>query len=271
MLLSFASSSIWFAYDDHGRTLEREFRYLESNARIADAQFSGLLRSLDRLLAEIDANRTNLAPGREADFESYLVEQKRHFPEIHTLFVTDAKGRVIHSANPPLRGFDSSLREYFQAHQGQPLAPNFHVTRPFTPDGAVQSIAVSRAYYDAQKQFQGVIVAGFDPKYFEQILDQVRPDYPQSTALLFRLSGEFIYRLPNPERYLGASLKDGVGFHSHIASGKTATRRIAVARSDGIERLVVFRNISNSGVGVAVTRGYDDALAGWRRNLVLRI
>ncbi|MBI4967760.1 MAG: hypothetical protein HZC25_06535 [Rhodospirillales bacterium] len=271
LLLSFSGSLVWFAYDEYQRTLDREFRHLESNARIADAQMSSLLRSVHRLLADIAGDFKMHASEdlAEARFDIDLVEQRRLFPEIRTLTVTDAEGRVILSGAPDMIGADLSDREYFQVYRQGRGEGNVFVSPPYRTRFGDQSIALSLGLFDDQNRFGGIVVAGLDPHYFDTILSQVRPDYPNSTALLFHQSGAFVHRLPDPERYVGASL-GGKGFQAHQQSGLPMTRRASVATSDGIKRLGVFRNLGDSPLGVGVSRGYHHALEGWYRNLALR-
>ncbi|MCC7168162.1 MAG: hypothetical protein IT565_11395 [Rhodospirillales bacterium] len=272
LLLSFSGSLVWFAYDEYQRTLEREFRYLESNARIADAQMSSLLRSVHRLLADIAGDFMMHASESvaEARFDIDLVEQRRLFPEIRTLAVTDATGRVILSGVPDQVGADLSDREYFLAHRQGQGGSNVFVSAPYRTRFGDQSIAFSHGLFDAQNRFGGIVVAGLDPKYIDTILSQVRPDYPNSTAFLFHQSGAFVHRLPDPERYVGARL-GGLGFLAHKQSGLTMTRRASVATSDGVRRLAVFRNLDDSPLGIGISRGYHHALEGWYRNLALRV
>ncbi|MCC7168161.1 MAG: hypothetical protein IT565_11390 [Rhodospirillales bacterium] len=271
MLLTMAFSSFWFAYEEYERTLELEFGHLESYARIADAQLAGLLRNLNRLLTDIAEDQATLAPEKEAEYDLFLQAQKRNFPEIRSLVVVNAEGRVTLTGNPNLKGFDSSKRDYFVAHLDRPPGPNFYASRPFKTSFGDLGIAFSVGIYDAEKRFQGTVVSGVDPKYFETVLAQVRPSGAQSTAALFNRHGEFIYRVPDPERFFGTSVGAGAAFRRFNESNPTMSRNITLAASDGIRRLFVLRAIGETQLVVSVSRIYDDVLAGWRRNIALRL
>ncbi|MBI4967761.1 MAG: hypothetical protein HZC25_06540 [Rhodospirillales bacterium] len=271
MLLTLGGSFAWFSYDDYRRSLELEFSHLESYARIADAQLTGLLRNLNRLLNDIAEDQATLAPEKEAEYDLFLQAQKRSFPEIRSLVVVNAEGRVTLSANPNLKGFDSSKRDYFVAHLDKPLEPNFYASRPFKTSFGDQSIAFSVAIYDSQKRFQGTVVSGVDPKYFEAVLAQLLPSGAESSAALFLFSGEVVHRLPDPERYFGISIAGNTAVRQHLQSGQTMTRNIAMAASDGVRRLYAIRTIGETKLAVAVTRGYDDVVADWRRNIAVRL
>ncbi|MCC7167397.1 MAG: hypothetical protein IT565_07485 [Rhodospirillales bacterium] len=270
-LLTFGSSYVWFTYDEYRRTLEREFQYLESNARIADAQLSGLLRNLQRLLGDIGEDMKDFTPDREPEYDLFLQERKRHFPEIRSLVVINAEGRVTLTGNPNLKGFDASGRDYFMAHRDQVIEPNFYASKPFKTSFGDIGIAFSLALRDAEGRFLGAVVSGVDPKYFEAVLAQVRPSGAGSVVGLFRLDGDLVYRLPDPERFFATNIAANQGFAQHLRSGEVMTRQLALSASDGIKRMYVFRIIGSTRLGVAVSRGYDEVMAGWWRNLILRL
>jgi signal transduction histidine kinase len=271
MLLIFGATLAWFAYDEYERTIEREYRYLESNAHIADAQLSGLLRNLNRFLADIAADQQTLRPEKHAEYDAYLQEQKKKFPEIRSLVVVNASGTVTLTGNPNLKGFDSSKRDYFVAHLGQPLEPNFYASRPFKTSFGDMGIAFSLAIYDAQKKFQGTVVTGIDPKYFEAVLRQITPIGPSGSAALFHLAGELIYRLPDPDRYFGTNITSAKTFQNHVASGALMTRYTGVSISDGLKRMYVIKTIKGTKLGLSVSRDLDEILAEWRVSLTSRI
>lgn len=272
VLLTFAGTLSWFAFDEYEQAIEREFRALESNARIGEAQVSGLLRNLDQFLNSIAREQKSLSTAQRATYDNVLAERKTQFPEIRSLVVINAQGRVELTATPRLKGFDSSRRDYFVAHLAKPLQPNFYASRTFkTATGNDKSIAFSVAIHDDEYKFQGMVVSGIDPKYFESVLNQVIPQGSGTTATLFNRHGDLIYRVPNPEKFQDISVAAGSVFKEHIGAGKPVTRHIGVSAADGIKRIYAVSRVGSSGLGVSVSRPFDAVLVQWWRNTLARI
>ncbi|MFA7268430.1 MAG: EAL domain-containing protein [Sterolibacterium sp.] len=271
VLLLVGSSLAWFAYDEYHQTIEREFRTLEYSDRIAEAQVGSLLRNIEHLLSTIAEEQKSLTPAQRADFDALLAKRKAQFPEIRSLVVINAEGRVEFTATPKLKGFDSSQRDYFVAHIAKPLEPNFYVSRPFkTATGNDMSIAFSVAIYDDSNKFQGMAVSGIDPKYFESVLAQVKPALEGSIAALFNKHGDLIFRIPSPERNKDISVFGSSSVKEHIGSDNSLTRHIGISATDGMKRIYAISRVGNTGISVAVATPFDIVLSGWRWNLFLR-
>ena len=266
-----AGTLVWFGYDEYNQTIAREFRALDSNARIAEALISGLLRNIEQLLDEVARERESLSPSQSAGYDSVLAERLRRFPEMRSLVVINAEGIVESTATPKLKGFDSSRRDYFVAHLAAPLEPNFHVSRPFkTATSGDISIAFSVAIRDQRRKLRGMVVSGVDPSFFESVLRQVMPEGGDATALLFNRFGDVVYRLPDPDRYREMSIPDGSNAMAHIRSGAATSWRIGVSATDRVKRVTVVKRVGDTGLSVGVSRRYDDVVGGWYQNLAAR-
>ena len=271
-VLAFAATLSWFAYDEYRLAIESEFHALESNARIGEAQVSGLLRNLDQFLNNIAHEQRSLPPAQRQAYDEVLAERKKQFPEIRSLVVIDAQGRVELTATPKLKGFDSSKRDYFVAHLGQVLTPNFYVSRTFkTATGNDIGIAFSIALRDDTQKFQGMVVAGIDPKYFETVLHQVLPQGNGTVATLFNHHGDLIYRAPNPEKFKNVNVATSGIFKAHIAAKQPITRHIGVSVADGHKRIYAIARVGATGISIGASRLFDDVLTPWRRHAVIRL
>ena len=123
-LLIIGSSLAWTSYDEYGKTLELEYRFLETHARFGDAQVAGSLRSIDLLLQDV-IDDTSSTPALPADLvQRHQLDKLRQFPEIRTLVTTDNKGQVTTAENLTdptaaieTRKFNAFQREYFTVHR----------------------------------------------------------------------------------------------------------------------------------------------------------
>jgi len=264
-----AATLSWDAWQSYRRSLEQEYRFLDSHARIADAQLSGALRAVDLSLQEI-ASRLPLSSVGAASSRDILADRANRFPEMRIIFVSDREGRIVAISDPKYAGFDASGREYFTHHRDAPRAEGLFVSRPYLSAQQQYVVAVSRALFDAQGSFAGIIGASIDPEFFMSVLETVRPE-GSGHALLVNTAGDILYDVPQPE-LTGKNLKGGIAFEAHLAAGKRTTRHLNPVKFTGIERVSVLRRLDvDPGLIAFVSRDYDDVLTAWRGNVLNRI
>ena len=265
-----ACSLAWFAYEEYEETIDEEYRFLEAHARIAEGQLAGLLRNIKQLLKRIADERPALPATRLAAYETMLAERNRDIPEVRTLAIVGADGRVELAADPKLKGFDGSKREYFTSHRDRVQEPNFHIARPYLSSYGDYSVGFSVAMRDDRQRLLGVVVAGVNYKYFESVMTQIKPEGPSSVAAIFNMDGDILYRLPDAEKHVGKNIADAQAFQAFKQADQPVAHRIGVTRIDGVERISVYRTIGNTSLAIAVARPLDEVLAAWRRNTILR-
>ena len=272
VLLGALAVLAWISGSDYETMLEQEYRFLESHARIADAQLSGLLRAIDLLLSDVAAERAVLPAEQLHSFEQTLGKRIAKLPEVGLIFLTDAGGKLQAVSNPERKqlppGYDASKRQYFSTHRdrGQPAGSLF-ISRPFKSVSKVDSITLSKAIVDAQGRFQGVVAVGIALQYFDTALSAVRPEEESAAITLFNRSGDILYRLPDPERWVGHSIANGEAYAAHLRSGRRITRTQGRSQLDGRERLYVFRWIGDYNLGVSISRDLGTVLAPWYAGL----
>jgi PAS domain S-box-containing protein len=264
-----AATLSWDAWQSYRRSLEQEYRYLDSHARIADAQLSGALRAVDLSLQEI-ASRLPLSSGDAASLGDILADRANRFPEMRIVFVSDRNGRMVAISDPTFAGFDASGREYFTHHRDDPRAGELFVSRPYLSAQKQYVVAVSRALFDAEGSFAGIIGASIDPEFFKAVLDTVRPE-GTGHALLVNTAGDILYDVPQPE-LTGKNLRGGLAYEAHLAAGARSTRHLSPVKFTGIVRVSVLRRLDvDPGLIAFVSRDYSEVLAAWRGNLLNRI
>ncbi|MDP1524960.1 MAG: cache domain-containing protein [Rhodocyclaceae bacterium] len=264
--------TVWFAYEERQHALETEYAILEAHARIADSQLAGLLRHIRQALRQVAAERAGIPRHALPDHAAMTLDQvKQELPEIRSIVILNAAGRAVTSLIPTLQGFDASQREYFTAHRDQIIDSNFHISRPFKSSFGDYSIVFSVAIRDEQNRFLGVVAAGVNYQFFDSVMQQVMAsggDY--SVDAIFNPQGDFLYRSPDPEKYVGFNMGKSAQFQNYLNAKQPMVRSIGVSQADGVERLYIHRSIGNSGLGVAIAHPLNNVLAGWWRNLLLR-
>jgi len=254
----------WFSRHEHAETIESEYRYIEAHAKIAESNLALLVRHVGQVLERVSKESPRLTdPARAAAYEAALSSNESLIPEIRALAVTDRAGRIrVGTAGIP-KDFDASGLERFWSHRDGSTAAPLHVTRP---DGVFQgehALAISMPIRDQRGNFAGMAVAILGFERLSEFLASVRPAGAGSAVALFDDSGDLLFRLPDPEKYIGRSIATASQFKAFVASGGISRSR-GLATLDGVERLHVVHAVGGTDLGVSVARSVDDALQGWR-------
>jgi PAS domain S-box-containing protein len=261
---------VWVSYDEYQDTIQQEYRFLDAHARIAQNQLGSLLRSIRRVLTRITEELPS--DGNRGAYSERLAQLNREAPEIRTLAVLNAAGRVEMAANPTLAGFDGSKREYYTAHLGGPRRFDLHISRPYKTVYGDYSVGFSLPIHDESKEkLLGVAVAGVHYSYFDAAMKETRPAAPRSSIAILNDDGDILYRQPNPETSVGGNVAANEAFRTFLRSGREATYARATARLDGVERLYVIRPIPGTPLCVATSDAVDDVLAMWRSRLAFHL
>jgi two-component system sensor histidine kinase/response regulator len=278
-LLIIASYLAWTSYDEYGKTLEQEYRFLETHARFGDAQIAGSLRSIDLLLQDvIDAKSP--APDLPADVvQRHQLNKLKQFPEIHYLITTDNTGQVVtaESLDDPMgvievRKFNAAQRDYFTVHRDAKPEDyyRYQLSRPFKTITNRHTIAISRAIRGENGQFLGIAVVLLSPAYFDSVLQQVLANEVLDAAAVHNRFGDIIYRQPDPEKYIGKNIAAGDAFKLYLRSDQHLTRYSGITVTDNVKRILVFSTVGDTGLDLGVSAKFDVVMAGWRHDLLMK-
>lgn len=267
-------------YHDYGKRVSDEFQFLESQATLAESKIGGVLRGL-----EVGFN--GLVADQESDprLPAQAISQRqlvflKEFPEIRTITATDETGRVVaaESIQTPqdlaaIRAFNISGREYFQYHRDAPAADfdHLHISRPFFGSSKRWIVVVSRAIRGKRGEFRGVVVATLKPTFFEPILTDILHNGIVDAAAVHNRQGDIIYRLPDPEKHIGKNVKDGAAFQTYLNSNASITRFTGTVVTDGLNRILVFGRVGDSGLDVGIAAQYDRVVAKWYPVAVVKV
>jgi diguanylate cyclase (GGDEF)-like protein/PAS domain S-box-containing protein len=257
----------WNAYTDYEAGIEREYRLLEIGARDREARVAGALRSTEVMLNTIREDWVERPRLPTAEANRMLREQMRLLPEVRTIAVADAQGRIIASNQAIAIGFDASQREYFTAVRDAPPDARPHISRPFKTPTGIFVIALSQAMRDRNGAFLGVLVATIDTRKFGEILPFSLPT-PDGDALLIHELGDIIHAAPDPERFVGKNLLGGQAYTQHSAAARPTTRHRNATKNTGKQVLAIFHKVPGTPLIVVVSRDYASVVAAWQNSLI---
>lgn len=270
VLLLVGTSLSWIAYDEYGRTQEAEFRLLDSHARNAGVKVAETMDDISHLLNRVARARLNSRSVQDKALSTFLVEHRIDVPEIGTLLVTDAAGRIRAATDAALVGRDVSKESYFARQIASGPTPALFMSRPDKNPFGVTAVTFSVLIRDADKRFIGIAAATIGYSFFPEALRSINPDDSASMSVIFNRDGDLMYRREESEKFFGYNIaKISTIFREHARAGSPVTRHIGPSFHNGKTRLFLVRDAGNTGLSLILSRQLDEVLARWLRNVVI--
>ncbi|MEO5338422.1 MAG: PAS domain S-box protein [Magnetospirillum sp. WYHS-4] len=259
-------SFAWNLGRDYRRAIDLEQQNLENLARIVEGQVSGSLRSVDLLLQDVARELQRDPPPDEAAMVAYMMARAKSFPEVRTVFATDAMGTVTVTTRPEIKGMDTRDRPYYRDVLAAPDKSRFILSKPtLAKPTNVYVIFGSRALLAAGGKWAGLVGVSLELNYFHELLRSIQPS-GDGTAILLNLDGDLISRVPDTEKYVGKNYASGPTFTAHMTSGLQASFQRTVPATDGKERFTALRTYAQYPLMGGVSRTVEESLGPWRRH-----
>ena len=274
VLLIVGATLGWVAYDEYQQTQVSEYRLLEAHARNADVQVAVALDEIDHLLNKIAKQITDTQSGnrspQDKTFAAVLDQHREDIPELGTLLLTDATGRIRAATNAVIVGKDISSEPYFVAHLDRGKTPKLFMSRPDKRLLGVTTVACTLPIFGNDHQFLGIVGVAIEFKFFPRVLQAINSDDSASMSVIYNRDGDIVYRRDEPERFFGFNIaKVSKVFQEHSSAVRQVTRHIGPSAQNGKTRLFLVMDVGNTGLSLILSRQFDEVLAKWRRNIVI--
>ena len=264
-------------YRQYHRTLEDTEDRLMTQARIINENLGSNLTFINVLLTDI-IGMLNRTPGPGAALVNvYLKHQDDLIPGIRTIFITDARGRIIHSSNQKIIGFDGSGRDYFQTALAIPDPAGLVISPPFQTVLGTSVVTVAKSVKGKNGEFRGVVAATLDKDYFSILLGSVRYAADNRVTLVHS-AGDVFISIPSDAGFIGKNLRNpGSLFARHMDGGASASIQRGLSSMLGERRIAALITCIPPDVRVehplviSVSRSMDAVLAPWRRDTAVLI
>lgn len=279
LMTLFACVLGWVSYEEYQSDKENEFHALELQSRLGAVQIENSLRSLDLVLQTVITDET-LEPKPS---DSYVQQRRRfylrQFPEAEALFVINANGLVTSIASlntpelvPQLLNRDVSKREYFLQHKNAPSddTGSYKLSRPFKGVSGRYLIAMTRAIRGPGGELRGVVSVSVAPRFFERILRESFIERTTDAAAIHNKEGDIIFRLPEPESFIGNNIATSTAIQEFRNSASTVYRYQGITTTDGEQRLLVLSKVGQTELDIGVAEKYEKMMAPWRRSLYFK-
>ncbi len=241
---------------------------LDAAAKRASALSDIAVAHVEQVLSAIDVNIQALDYDLDVSAPDMgVVREKLRLIQLSSsallgIGLIDATGRlIVGSASTASHTVDLSSRPFFMAlrggqNRGLMLSPPAR-----TSTTGELGIPVSRAIWDSENTFLGVVSGRLDPIYFERFFQALGAD---AVAILLP-DGTILARYPRidllaaPKLPVQGEFRDGM------------TSKFDISPVDGIERLLAFRRLSVVPALVEIAFDRDRLLESWsgRRNAIV--
>lgn len=192
-------------------------------------------------------------------------------PGVNTLLVVDAKGKVTASSRSDLIGFIISKRDYFETARRSNDPEKLYISPPFNSLFGSYIFTISKIIPAENGRFNGIVVAGIDPVYFETILRSTLYA-PDMWNTINHSDGIRFMGVPFREGQAGLNLAvPGSIFSRHLASGQMESVLYGHALTLKEERLVAALTVNpkqlnmDKSLMVIISRDPKVVLADWRK------
>jgi two-component sensor histidine kinase/CheY-like chemotaxis protein/heme exporter protein D len=164
---------------DRAEVLRRASDRLDVTARLLEAQADAALQSGDLAVQAIAKAAAELGIGGSSSGGNVwkeTVRLERTLSQVSSIWVLDAAGNVMleNWGYPPRSSGNYSHRRYYQAARDQPSELFIGEVGPGTVTGRAR-FTLSRAILREDGSFAGVVAAGVDSGYFENVFREMGP------------------------------------------------------------------------------------------------
>ncbi|MFR0673337.1 diguanylate cyclase domain-containing protein [Enterobacterales bacterium AW_CKDN230030176-1A_HGKHYDSX7] len=269
VLMTFVAVEGWRIWRDYRHAFENAEVTVSNLARATAQHAEDAIRQVDVVTAAL-AERIEgdgldkLDPKR---LHAALYQQARIMPQLHGLFVYDARGRwLVTDKDVTPQDANNADRAYFSYHRN-------HRDRGVQIGSVVRSrstgdliIPISRRLEYADGHFAGVILGTIKVDWFVRYYGAFEID-ERGALVLAKRDGTILVRRPFIASQVGRSLVDSEIFRNHLPYADEGVTQ-AQAVVDGTWRLYAYKALSSYPLLVEAGLSRDTIMAPWRHDVI---
>jgi diguanylate cyclase (GGDEF)-like protein len=195
--------------------------------------------------------------------QALLFDRSATAKHLDSIVLLDEKGIVrLDSRTPYPELVSRAERDYFEYHK-RSNDPELHISRPIIARSTGAAVlAISRRLSNPDGSFAGVVVGSIRLSYFQQLFKEASLGL-NGNITLAHTDGTLLMRWPYQEVLIGRDLK-GAELYKHLAVARSG-RFESNAVTDGVRRLVVYRQVGDLPLVIGIGQSTEDIYAPWRR------
>ncbi len=249
---------------------EAEVERLQDVSRYVSENLTRQLQGLNVALVNISRDyRDSVLMASSTGASRQLHQLTDVIQAVRGLTVFDANGTAVASDSASDVGKDFFSRELFGTVRSKPDPDVLYLSRPPESDDAQVALYLSRAIFDTNGHFSGVVSANLDEEFFAFIIRSAL-FAPDMRATLAHADGDVFVTVPSISgQRLGKVSRPGSALEDHIRSQRQSTVFEGLVPATGQERLLVLASVKPADLGLdntvvlAVSRGRSEVYAPW--------
>lgn len=232
-------------------TREAESARLLDISRYVSENLTRQLNGLNTTLTNVDRDyRASILTASSADSSRQLHLLTDAIQAVRGLAVYDANGTAVASDRDSNVGKDFYSHEFFTAVRMRPDPNVLYLSRPSPTDDERVALHLSRAIFDANGQFTGVVSATLDEEFFAFIVRSAL-FAPDMRATLVHPDGAIFVTVPKIEGRRPVNVATpGSAFVDHVSSKRQSTVFEGLVAVTGRERLLVLTSVQPPALGL---------------------
>ncbi len=226
-------------------------------------QTLAVLKGADLALLDMQDDLVN-RPVKGEELHRTLQSIVATLPQLKSLFIADAEGRVLYGArSEPPPHLSVADTPYFKAHRDGAAGPLITPTYRARLDGH-WALLLTRRLVDRTGRFAGIAAADIDPLYLSKLYADVDLGQHRAIALLTR-DGHLLARHPWLDDRVGTAV-DVDALAACLAQGPTGSMR-KVSGLDHVDRLHGYATLDAYPLVVVTLLDASAVLDGWWRQV----
>ncbi len=267
-----ASAVVWTIWQLRTDAISGAVSETGNIASVLAGQLSRSLKSIDTVLLEVKGSVESQgiespwafqAAIERSAFPEMLAKYLARLPQVFSIAIADREGQIVVStAGWTATRFNVSSRDFFwkarDRRDGQLTASIPAVNRINNK----QTIVFSRRLEDSKGDFVGIVLAGVNTEYFEDIYGAIQSVH----SLLFTLldpDGIILFRHPDGANAAGKALSNKAIWLDTLSKGDGGFR--VFGQADGNIRYVSIRKVPEYPLIVDISVTEATTLAVWRQ------
>jgi diguanylate cyclase (GGDEF)-like protein len=267
-----ASAVVWTIWQLRADAISAAITETGNIASVLAGQLSRSIKSIDTALLEVkrsvEAQGIDSPPAFQAvigrrELPEILAKTLARLPQVFSIAIADREGQIVVStAGWTATRFNVAGRDFFwkarDRRDGQLTASIPAVNRI----NDKQTIVFSRRIEDSKGNFAGIVLAGVNTRYFEDIYGAIQSVH----SLLFTLldpDGIILFRHPDGADATGMALSNKAIWLDAMAKGDAGFR--VFGQADGNIRYVSIRKVPEYPLIVDISVTEATTLALWRQ------
>lgn len=264
------------AYLDYQAIGEAERARLIRQTEIVNANLSERLQStndaLEALADDLPWPMIDMRVRKQANasLERFVVAMSG----AESIAVVDAEGSVVAASSGELIGLNFREEDRFHSIKNGSDPATLYLSPPFLTSSKKYAMSVAKVFIGDRGEFNGYIVAVFEPEYFGVLLRSLIY-MPDMRVGIVHSDGKVVFRVPDNENITGLDIgknPDSV-FNLHIKSGRAGSFHVSKTTAFRDVRMIAYRtiqplrNVADKSLVVFASRDLWGIHENWRRKL----